>query len=245
MHAIEKELVKLTGFKAPRKYKDRQDYLAAIVNAVNKLADEKFDELGEEAVAWFNASVQAANGKKDLPDFDEAEAAPADDTETEEEADGDVEGTEAEDEEAGVDDADSDAGAEDEKPAKAKATKGQKPIKAAKPEAKPEKKEKTPPRRTVGHLENLKLSRFGAVEGSQTAQALDLFARPDGASMSEVKEAIGGTYYNALKKAVEQGHRMEKDGHKITLTHKDDVGKKVVKQEKPAKADKVPKKSKK
>lgn len=73
MSVIEQEILEATQFDPPRKYDDRQDYLAALAKAVNKLEDIDFDALSTEAADWFNTSVKAMNNKKDLPDFPDAE----------------------------------------------------------------------------------------------------------------------------------------------------------------------------
>ena len=46
-----------------------------------------------------------------------------------------------------------------------------------------------------------------------------------GATSREVKEKLGGTYYNILGKMQENGHRLIKEGSLFTLTHKDDLNK--------------------
>ena len=65
------------------------------------------------------------------------------------------------------------------------------------------------------------------MEGSKNSQALKFFER--GATAAEVKQKMGGTYYNILGRCVAQGHKMEKEGHIIKLTHKNDLGKKSTK----------------
>lgn len=65
---IEKELLKATNFKK-KTFKNRQDYLAAIVRAVNGLENDDFDQLSNEAADWFNQAVRALNSKNELPDF--------------------------------------------------------------------------------------------------------------------------------------------------------------------------------
>ena len=70
---------------------------------------------------------------------------------------------------------------------------------------------------------NAKKDRFGLVEGSKVSQAVKLFARSKGATMAEIKEATGGPQGNVLRKLVEEGHRVERDGRVIRVIHKDDA----------------------
>jgi hypothetical protein len=70
---IEQQIIEATSFEAPRKYKERQDYLAALAKAVNKLEDKEFDTLSNEAVDWFNDACRAISNKKDIPEFADAE----------------------------------------------------------------------------------------------------------------------------------------------------------------------------
>lgn len=257
MHQVEKELIKVSGYKARAKFADRQEYLKSILNAVSKLTDDDFDALSDEAAAWANAAVDSANSKSkdsEIPDFDQVEASDddpdgaeetAEDETTEEASEDDDE--EAEDEEASDDDHDPETGevteTEDDEPelelepvkpkkgakkAPVKAAPKAAPKKAEKPAEKPAKEASKPKHRnlTPNERKDAVLDKFGAIEGSKNSQALALFEK--GATSKEVKDDLGGTYYNILKRAVQAGHRIEKVGSLITLTHKDNLGKKAV-----------------
>lgn len=258
---IEKELIKITAYKARTKFADRQDYLGSILNAVMKLSDSDFDDLSDEAATWANAAVEAKNGKSDIPDFDEVGEADADaaDEDADDEADdsgddsedgdGDTasdddddtdpdDGDDAEDDEASEDGDDEPAEDDEpeddepeEKPAKKKpakaAVKAEKPAKE-KPAAKPakEKGEATGKKKgSFGRDDDVVLDKWGCMEGSKNARALNMFEK--GATAKEVKDDLGGTYYNILKRVVQDGHTLEKDGAIIKITHKDEKGKKA------------------
>ena len=132
--AIELELQKATKTN-PRKKEPRQKYLARLIEAVQELKDNEWEELSNEAQVWVNEGAEAIKKNADDPeieDFPDLEDA-------EEEADeapaGDEEETEKAEEEA-----------DEEAPPKKKkkaVVKDDKPAKAAKPEkAEKEKPEK-------------------------------------------------------------------------------------------------------
>jgi hypothetical protein len=75
MSAIEAELVKLLKFKkAPEDYEDRQEYLDAIAQTVDKIKDDAvFDAMTEPAYEWLQEAVEAHNKKREIPDFPDAE----------------------------------------------------------------------------------------------------------------------------------------------------------------------------
>jgi len=201
MHDIERELVEATGYEVKRKFANRQDYLGSILNAVLKLSNEDFDELTDEAAAWANAAVEAKNARsQELPDFDEVEP----------------------------DDGEGDDAADDESDSAGGEPDGTDIDPEAQPEAvevAPTKAKKAPkPKKTEPELdeEDVVLDKWGSMEGSKNSQALAMFEK--GATTKEVKDAIGGTYYNILKKAVEKGHKLEKEGSLLKLTHSSDLG---------------------
>jgi hypothetical protein len=67
-------------------------------------------------------------------------------------------------------------------------------------------------------------NRYGIYEGTKAHDTIMMLEK--GASMAEIRDAVGDTKYN-LKKALEKaGHQIVKEGRKFVLTHKDDVGKK-------------------
>lgn len=228
MHAIERDLIKASGYKAQRKFADRQDYLKSILNAVSKLEDDDFNVLKDEAADWVNAAVEAVNSRDDIPDFDEDTTQTEDDPEPEDAAVADSEdGADDDDEEDDGPSDDDDEPADDvadvqavdeqpeEKPAK-KVKKPAKPVKAAL--SKKPIKGQRPPQFDQG---DVVLDKWGSMEGSKNSQALTMFEK--GATSKEVKEVLGGTYYNILKKVVKAGHTLEKKGSMIKVTHSDDV----------------------
>jgi hypothetical protein len=215
MHDVERELIKATGYKAQRKFDNRQDYLGSILNAVLKLSNDDFDLISDDAAMWANAATEAKNAKsEELPDFDEI------DYEGETDGTDDDDGDEVSDADDGPDDvveveaADPlDEEAEVESAPKAKKTtakKAEKPVKTAKP--------KTP---EPADEEDVILDKWGCMEGSKNSQALHMFEK--GATAREVKLALGGTYYNILGRCVKQGHTLEKEGALIKLTHKSET----------------------
>lgn len=228
MHTIERDLIKASGYKAQRKFADRQDYLKSILNAVSKLEDDDFNVLTDEVADWVNAAVEAVNSKDDIPDFDEKVTPDdEDDPETEDAAVADSEDGADDDEDDDDSSNDDDEPADDvadvqavdeqpeEKPAK-KVKKPAKPVKAAL--SKKPIKGQRPPQFDQG---DVVLDKWGSMDGSKNSQALTMFEK--GATSKEVKEVLGGTYYNILKKVVKAGHTLEKKGSMIKVTHSDDV----------------------
>ena len=67
--AIEQELMDASKFKS-KNYPDRQDELAALIRAVERLPDAKFDELSDAAVDWYNKAATAMNEHDEIPDFE-------------------------------------------------------------------------------------------------------------------------------------------------------------------------------
>jgi hypothetical protein len=102
---VEQELLDVTKLKA-KDYPNRQDELAAILRAADKIEDKVFDTLSNEAAEWYNAAADAFNNHDDLPDFDED-----DDEDTSDDHD-----HEADEAEADTDDEDDDDNSESEDP---------------------------------------------------------------------------------------------------------------------------------
>jgi len=250
MHAVEREIIKAIGGKTPRKkFTDRNDYLRSLVNDLMKLTNEEFDELTDEAAEWTNAAVAAINAKEDeLPDFDEVVASEEADEPEDEEADDDEAGgvkeyedetedeseadeeDEISDEDEETSSTDSDDEPEDEtpevKPAKKKAVPAKKIKAKEKAPAKAKVETKKPPKAKAKSLddeEDVVVDKWGCMEGSKNSQALAMFEK--GATAKEVKESLGGTYYNILGKMVQNGHTMVKEGSVIRITHSDDKAK--------------------
>lgn len=248
MHAVEREVLKAIGGKTPRKkFSDRSDYLRSLVNDLMKLSDDDFNSLSDEAAEWTNSAVSAINAKEEIvPDFDEVKASeeadvdPEDDEAEDEPDDAEDEETEDddeadEDEETSDDDEDgSSTDSEDEpdedapevKPAKKKAAPANKAKAKEKPPAKTKVEAKKPPKAKAKSLddeEDVIVDKWGCMEGSKNSQALAMFEK--GATTKEVKETIGGTYYNILGKMVKDGHTVVKEGSLIKITHSADKAK--------------------
>jgi len=185
---VETELVKVTKVK-PDKYTDRQDFLAAILKAMEKLSDDDFDNLSDEAAHWHSViAVPAFVAKEEIPDFNGNEEAEVAEPEDETADEPDVE-------------------AEAEKPTKKKAAKAK--GKTAKAPGKEPKY-----RELSGEKDE-----FGVVKGTKTSQAVAMYVK--GASTNEIKEELGGRFYNILKKLKADGHKVEKlENGKWKLTHK-------------------------
>jgi hypothetical protein len=66
--AAEVELQNLTKVK-PKSKESRARYLARLVREVDKIDDDKWPELSEEAQTWVNDSVKAVKEEKEIPDF--------------------------------------------------------------------------------------------------------------------------------------------------------------------------------
>jgi hypothetical protein len=225
MHEIERELIEITEHKV-RKFDDRQDYLKSIFTAVQKLSNEDFDALTDEAATWANACVEAYNTDKngDLPDFDEIESDDQDD-DTDNEVDDDTDNDSDEgdddqddskvDEDSLPDDIDDEP--EEVKPEPKKVKKAAKPkvekVKPTKPVKKPASSDDE---------EIIELDKWGCLTTSKNSQALAMFEK--GATTTDVKNAIGGTYYNILNKMVSHGHKLEKKGSMFKLTHVTEKG---------------------
>lgn len=225
MHAVERELIKATGYKTQRKFDNRQDYLGSILNAVLKLSDADFDAISDDAAEWANAATMAKNSKaEELPDFNEVnydgepeadeEDEPEEETESDPAAaskpDPDDEPLEDPDTETEPEEDEAD---EEPEPVKAKAKKFKAP-------PKPKTKAKPDPKNPI-YEHDAVLDKWGCIEGSKNHQALSMFEK--GATAKEVKDAIGGTYYNILGKCVKNGHKLEREGAVIKLTHSDAI----------------------
>jgi len=84
---LEVLITKALNIKAKAK-EERQVFLGRIVDAADDMEDDDWDKLPKEAQKWINAATKAADSKKTIPDFPDAEA--VDDVEGEEDADGDI-----------------------------------------------------------------------------------------------------------------------------------------------------------
>lgn len=217
MPDIEDELVKATKFKGD-KYTDRQEYLQALLEAMdNKLTDDDYDLLSDQAVNWHKGAVKAVRDKTEIPEFD---------------------GTTTNAEDEGTDEAESDTQTDDEvtqdnggvveaaeraeneaTPAKTKGKKKDKPGNA--PVAGKPSKRQPDYNSLTGEKD-----RFGIVIGTKTHEAVKMYEK--GATLRQITDEIGGRFYNILKKLAKDGHVIEKiEGGIWKVIHKDDFGKKA------------------
>lgn len=81
MHKIEAELTKATRFRASGK--TGQPLLKGLVEAVQKLDDEAWDELSDPAQRWVNAGVEAMQAGKPVPKFGKVADEPEEEAEDE------------------------------------------------------------------------------------------------------------------------------------------------------------------
>lgn len=212
MSAVEAEITRLVKVD-PEKYDDRQDYLAAVARALERINNDDYDNLSEEAYAWHKVAVEALDEKDPIPDMGEA---PEDDAEPAASID--------DEDEAADDDPEDEAEAEDEEPApKPKAKTAKKAVEKAKPKA--EKPKRVPPQNDVKYTElSGEKDRYGVIEGTKTSSAIKLYEK--GATTKQIDEEIGGRFMNILKKLAKDGHKVEKlEGGVWKLTHADDAGK--------------------
>lgn len=75
MSEIENKVIEATGFAPTKRFKDRQDYLAALAIATEQIEDAEFEELPDEVVEWINAAVRARKTRRNIPEFPDSELA--------------------------------------------------------------------------------------------------------------------------------------------------------------------------
>ena len=249
--SVEQELIEVTGFTTKKVYKKRQDYLAALARAVDGLEQDDFDVLSNEAATWFEEAVNAINDKVDLPDFEsdneEAEAA-VEAPEVEAEDKFDPETGELEDEVAPVEKAPKakkggkKSGKDTVKAGKVKETapepevdetddaEEEVPAPKARTKGAPPRKMDHPPVKSMS-IGGMTIDRFGSVVGTKNSAAIAMLTK--GCRMADIKDNIGGTFYNLLKDLVKRGHHIEKAANgMMKLIHEDDVVKKAAKAKK-------------
>jgi hypothetical protein len=250
---IEKELTKASGFKPPKGgHDDRQDHLAALARLANKMTDEQFDELSDEAANWVSAAIKALNAKTEIEEFEDEDTdqdqEPDEAGDDETAASGDDESTGADDGDGSEDAAGSDeADAEAEEAAQDKKARGTKPVKgkgtgatgkkqqAAAPDSKktkeeaPVKKGNLNTKRTTARDYTKTVSgekdRYGLYIGTKTHDAVMMYEK--GCTTAQLRDKLDGRFYNILKVLEGKGHRVERfPGGKFQITHKDDISKK-------------------
>jgi hypothetical protein len=220
---LETELVKASGFKPPKGgYKERQDHLAALARLANKLTDKQFDELSDDAANWVTATIHSIRDQEEIKDFDDAD----EETESADEADDDGAGTDHEDDAEAESENEAKEATQDKKASRTKAV-ASKSAKSAKPSpkqrAEPEEAPKKKERITTTRYDNIDGSKdkFGLVIGTKTWEAVQMYEK--GCTTAEIKDKLGGRYYNILKILEKRGHRVERfPGGKFKVTHAED-----------------------
>lgn len=77
---MEKAIIDKIGMKPQKASEDRQKFLERTMLAIQKLPEEKWEELAAVPGAqdWYNSATEADNDEKDLPDFPDVAAAAGD-----------------------------------------------------------------------------------------------------------------------------------------------------------------------
>jgi hypothetical protein len=190
---IEEEMCAITKIKKD-KYPQRQDFLAALLRAIEKIPEAEYDRMSENAYQWQKEATRHFNHRKPLPDFPDR---------VRDEVDGMPLQTSVE-ELRGDDAAPAISG--DEQPATVR-----------------RKRRQLPPRRVPDYA-NLsgEKDRYGITAGTNTHEAVKMYEK--GCTAGDVEQALGGRYRNILSKLADAGHRVERLGVGFyKVTHKDDI----------------------
>ena len=70
---------------------------------------------------------------------------------------------------------------------------------------------------TNGKLNGANRDAFGLLKGSKASQAAAMFARTSGATMKQVSDKLGKSFYNLLKHLTTAGYMITKEEHTIYL----------------------------
>jgi hypothetical protein len=84
---------------------------------------------------------------------------------------------------------------------------------------KPKRKRKLKPSETTSITGEM--DTYGIAIGTKAHIVAEMFTQ--GCTMKDVKDVLGSTYYNLLKRLEKSGHKVERNGHFIKLIHKDNV----------------------
>jgi hypothetical protein len=223
----ELEIVKATKVKE-KPFKQRQDYLAALVRAIDKLGNDEWDNLSDEAVAWHTAAVNQMDKKRAIEDFEPPEpevvenGPETDSPEFKEEEISTVEMGETLPlgGHTGTDDCVSNYSSDKTADAEKEIEKEEAPKRGSRYKATWVKEPKVTPERYIGLTGDK--DKYGICIGTKTHEAVKMYERPEGASLLEIAEAIGGRHYNILTKLIKAGHKVKKlKAGKWHVTHKD------------------------
>lgn len=206
MTKLETELQKVTKLKQKG---DRQAYLREMAKSLDRMSDEDFDSLSDEAAHWYRKACDAAKAGDEIPDFEAAplkkpkKAAPP---EPDDEAEGESEI---------LAEAEAEPEAEPEPEAKRP---------ARKPRGKKAKKDvplKPLAPRTYDDVSGEK-DRFGTHIGTKAHTVNKLLE--EGATAARIDKEVGGRFYNHMRALRKDGHLLEKLPDNIwKLTHRDDI----------------------
>lgn len=166
MITTEEALLRKMVATKPKAKEPREDFLARLLDGVEKLEDKDWEKMGQEpggtaAQQWCNDAVDARKGEKELPDF---VAAADEEADAEDDAEGeadDVAEDEAEDEAGAADDDEEDKPV---KKAKAKVVAKTKVKAKAAKVAKAEPEEKEAPAKSL-RAKSAKLPSNGPIDG--------------------------------------------------------------------------------
>jgi hypothetical protein len=242
--SVEKELIDATQFVPEKRYRKRQDYLAALMRAVCDLPDPDFDKLSDEAADWGCRAVDAFRAGAELPDFDntvksdheevnERIVVHKDEVIYERGEDGiEAESTTEEDliEDAGQEEVkaephetesvEGEVGEEvaPEQPAKKKPgrPKGKAKTKEVKAKAVKEKEIK-PKKDSAPKVRQMGVNKWGVLKGSKSDTVCQMLARDEGATMEEIRDVTGHYHYNLCNRLKRHGFNISKNGLRIYL----------------------------
>ncbi len=81
LSSVEKELQDLTGIKRRAK-EGKQRYLPRLLDAVNDLPDDRWDDVSPEGQDWANNGMKSLKKKETIPDFPDSQPATTEKPET-------------------------------------------------------------------------------------------------------------------------------------------------------------------
>jgi|SRR5215475_6502241 len=207
-HPIEKEIIEKAHFVPEKKYRKRQDYLAAVFVATTKMQDSEWQGLSESAFAWTNqvAEIWKHNkenpkSKQPIPDFNgenNAETTNPEAETTEHSVSGS--GIQYCDDKSEHDSTEVVAGSE------ASATDtgdlgDTDQTKKAPPAPKkrgPKTKVKANPKKDKQVVRSV--NQWGVTKGTKSDRACQMAARPEGTTQKEIALALGQTHYNLFNR---------------------------------------------
>lgn len=217
---VEKELLRVTGFKPEKKYRKRQPYLAALLQAVDGIDDDAYNNLTDEAIEWIEEAAPAFKNGTEIPDFDfKNHSKPSEVDEISEVTDSQEENN---DDREFVDLTDKDYEGDwsfFEAEPNGSASNGKAELDESKEIKQKVKKSKTT---TKEHSDKINKAprgknKWGVALGTKGAIVCELIHRPEGATMKEIEEVTGATRYNLINKLKRYGHNVVVENKVIKL----------------------------